>query len=583
MNRALQTLLLILLTMICGGIAAGQRATGVITGRVVSDDGRPIPHASINIIGSGRRMLSGRMSIVTDDEGNFQADGLDPAPYLVTATAPGYVMTADNRAVDLFDPGQPDYVYLGESVTITMMKGSVITGKVTSDSGDPVIGVQVRAMRVRDANGRPVTAASGFGASMIGSRTTDDRGVYRLYGLAPGAYVISAGGSGFSVRMTPYDARMPIYHPSSTRDAASEITVRSGEEVSGIDIRYRAERGSAISGKVTGAPAGGTSGVALSVTSINLRQASSGVVIASTFIPPVGDQNGYAFYGVANGEYELVATRGGANDETSLASPPRRVVISGRDATGVDLVLAPLASLSGIIVIEKPQPDAQKCESRREFQIDEVMLKAAREAPAEKTEMQWGLPQNTGAPDEKGAFQIRGLRPGRYRIESPLPDDLWYLRTITMPGANGAAATDIGRSGLLLRGGEKLSGVNVTIASGGAQLKGRVTAAEGAKLPARLRVFLVPAEKEAAENVLRYAEAKADSDGAFSLSHLAPGRYLLLARAVDDESDEKPVRPQAWDNAGRAKLRKDAEAANVTVELKACQRVNDFKLKYAAR
>ena len=571
MKRAFQTLLLL---TCCSGMALGQRATGVITGRVISDDGRPIPHANINIIGSSsRRVMSGRMAIVTDDEGNFQADGLDPAPYLITATAPGYVMTAGNRAIDLFEQGRRDYVYLGESVTITMMKGGVITGRVTSGSGDPVIGVQVRAARVRDANGRPVTGDSDFGASLIGSRTTDDRGIYRLYGLVPGTYVISAGGAGFSVRATPYDARMPIYHPSSTRDAASEITVRSGEEISGIDIRYRAERGSAISGKVTGAPAGGVSGMALSVTAIILRQASSGTVIASTFISPVGDQNGYAFYGVANGEYELVATRGGLNDE-SLASPPRRVVISGRDATGIDLVLAPLASLAGTIVIEKPQPDAPKCESRREFQIDELMLKVARDEPGDKNETPWGLPQLSGAPDEKGAFTIRGIRPGRYRVESLLPDDNWYLKAITMPGANGAAATDIGRSGLLLKGGEKLSGVNVTIASGGAQLKGKVIAAENAKLPARVRVFLVPAEKEAAENVLRYAEAKADSDGAFSLSHLAPGRYLLLARAIpDSESDDKPPRPLAWDSAERAKLRRDAEAVNVTIELQPCQRV----------
>lgn len=582
MKRSFQTLLL-LLTM-CGSVAVGQRATGVISGRVVSDDGRPIPHAIINIVGSGnRRVMSGRTAIATDDDGNFQADGLDPAPYLITATAPGYVMTINNRAVDLFEQGRSDYVYLGEAVTITMMKGGVLTGRVTSGSGEPVIGVQVRAVRVREANGRPVTGDSGAGALLAGARTTDDRGVYRLYGLVPGTYVISAGGAGFSVRATPYDARMPVYHPASTRDAASEITVRSGEEVSGIDIRYRAERGSAISGKVTGAPAGGASGVSLSATSINLRQAASGAVIASTFIVPIGDQNSYAFYGVANGEYELVATRDGVNDEP-LASLPRRVVISGRDATGIDLVLAPLASLAGAVVLERPQPDGPKCESRREFQLDEVMLKVARDEPGDKNETTWGLSPPSGAPDEKGAYTIRGLRPGRYRLESLLPDEHWYLKAITQPGAAGAATSDLGRSGLALRGGEKLSGVTVTIGSGGAQLKGKVIAAEGAKLPARLRVLLVPAEKEAAENVLRYAEAKADGDGAFSLSHLAPGRYLLLARAIPDaESDDKPPRPLAWDSAERAKLRKEAEAANVIVELKACQRVPDFALRLQGR
>jgi hypothetical protein len=82
--------------------------------------------------------------------------------------------------------------------------------------------------------------------------------------------------------------------------------------------------------------------------------------------------------------------------------------------------------------------------------------------------------------------------------------------------------------------------------------------------------------------VLRYAEAAADNDGAFSISWLAPGRYFLLARAVSDEEYmQRDIRPLAWDAASRARLRREAAAANTAIELQPCQRVDDYVLKYA--
>ena len=97
---------------------------------------------------------------------------------------------------------------------------------------------------------------------------------------------------------------------------------------------------------------------------------------------------------------------------------------------------------------------------------------------------------------------------------------------------------------------------------------------EGSRLPARLRVHLVPAEAGAASDVLRYAEAFARSDGSFSLSNIAPGKYWLVARAApDDEPSDGPPPPAAWDAVERAKLRKEAEAMKVEIELKPCQRV----------
>ena len=82
--------------------------------------------------------------------------------------------------------------------------------------------------------------------------------------------------------------------------------------------------------------------------------------------------------------------------------------------------------------------------------------------------------------------------------------------------------------------------------------------------------------------MLRYAEIAVDDGGAFSISNLAPGRYFILARAVSDEEFmERESLPVAWDAANRKRLRREAETANVTVELQRCQRVTDYSLKYS--
>jgi hypothetical protein len=96
-----------------------------------------------------------------------------------------------------------------------------------------------------------------------------------------------------------------------------------------------------------------------------------------------------------------------------------------------------------------------------------------------------------------------------------------------------------------------------------------------------LRLHLVPAEKESADATLRFAEVTVQSDGAFALTNLAPGRYWILMRPTpEDTAADTAPRPVAWDSEGRAKLRKDAEAANLILDLQPCQRLTDYVLRY---
>jgi hypothetical protein len=579
-----------------------QRPTGRITGRVMTDDGQPLTYTMVSVVGVGssRRGSGGGNSIITDEDGNFQADGLDPIPYTIRVYAPGYVIAPNSKASDLFDQRARSYSYIGDSVTITMTKGAVITGKVINTAGEPVIGIGISAIRTRDEDGHPVNEQR---RDFIFPHSTDDRGVYRIYGLPPGSYVVSAGGGNrvFLSGATPFGGKMTIFHPSSTRETANEITVRAGEEVSGVDIRYRSERGFSISGTVSGSTSGRLQVPGNVSTRVSLKNLVTGNLVDTAFVQPVVDNNGYAFYGLPNGEYEITAARSGMDDDNSTVSPPKRVVINGRDIGGIDLVLTPTGSLAGRMVLEKAQETAglRKCESKRGSFLDEVALWPRVGEPAEKVDSRFSLfgGQPVVVPNDKGNFIIRNLVAGRYRIEPQLPDENWYVKTMTVTGSSTsqpfrtvpqnqikATTGDIARSGILLKSGEEKSGITVTIATGAAGLKGKVVAAEDIKLPSRLRIHLLPAEPEAKDDLLRFAENRAESDGSFNFGNLSPGKYLLVTRTVPDtEKNDDSPRPVAWDNNERAKLRKEAEAANLMIELKSCQRVTDYALRFAKK
>jgi hypothetical protein len=546
------------------------RRKGSITGRVVAADGQPLSNAQVNVAIVG--VMTGAMrTFTTDDEGNFIADGLAAGSYTISAVAPAYISEA---------PAQKLY-RLGESATITMYKGGVITGRVTNLKGEPLQSLSVQATRVRDDAGRKVTSDEARTA------LTDDRGIYRLYGLQAGAYVIAASGGAPSFVWggpgSPYDESAPIYYPATTREAATEVKVQLGEEVQGIDLRHRLEKGHRISGTVVGLPLKSKTGeIAYSGASLSLTRVPGGGLEQSGSTYELQEQKGFVLHGVADGEYELQATASNWRNENAdqYASPKRRVTIKGNDVTNVLLAMSPLASVAGQLVVETMPERAPSCPPSRAFARAETLLALPR-ANAEASARPRPL-----APDDKNEFQFRALEAGQYFFTAQLPHETWYIKAIKLipvsPSSKlrSPSPLDVGKQGLNIKAGDKVTGVTMTIADGAASVQGRVVAASDKPLPARLRVHLLPAEKDAADDVLRYGEVTAKADGQFVFAHLAPGNYWLLARVVsEDESDETPVLPTAWNASKRAQLRREAEAANQIIELKSCQRANDFVLR----
>lgn len=542
--------------------------TGAISGRVINENGQPVPHAAV-YVGSPMDPMQSRMS-ATDDGGNFQVAGLDVLVYTVSASAPTYYTTPrDPEAL-------PSYYRIGDSVTVILIKGGVITGTVSAPNGEPLVQAGVRAIMIRDANGKP----PGPGRFAI-DRPTDDRGVYRIYGLPTGTYIVAAGGrSTYGYSTNAYDTDAPTYAPSSARDTAAEVAVRAGEETT-ADIRYRSETGHAVSGAVIGPIAPNSN------TNITLAQVVNGVPLYNAVSFQPFNRKGFAFYGVADGDYDLIGQSYFGRGET-VASEPRRITVRGADVTGLELVVRELASIKGRVVLETSS--VVECKNKRQPLLSETVLVARRsEKNTPKDQLAFPNVLAQGVPDKSGDFALRNLAPGQIKLNARFFAKYWYLRSMVRenPGATPPRTgsvnrlTDVARNGINLKFGERISGVTVTLAAGAASLRGLVKPAEGESMPARLYLHLVPAEKENAEDVLRFFTAAVPADGAFAFNNLPPGRYWALARQSADGEPQSDATLRASEEADtRLKIRRAAEAAKTEVELKPCQNVIDYQLSF---
>lgn len=608
MNMKFQSVLrLLMLLCLAAVIGLAQQPTtgkiespksGSIKGRVTGDDGQPLANIPVVAIPFGRAAVRRQgpgapaampAQAVTDDEGNFEFVNLLPASYAISASTPGYVAPLPEATSEGEEENRSNLYRIGEVANISLVKGGVITGKVHNANGEALTGVSVSAIRIGNLNGEAdeLSAARGVARSW----RTDDRGVYRIYGLTPGTYIVQAGqmgqGRGSAASLSPYREDAPTYYPSSARDAAIAFPIRPGDELAGIDIRYRAEKGRSVGGKVivaqatnkTTNQAGNRPNNDFGATEIRLSLAGTDSVVATTVQMDRSQTSGFAFYNIPDGEYEIAARRSGGVGESDSVSESRHVSVRGADVAGIQLGLTPLALLSGKVVVERAAANsAAACPSPRRSFTEEILLTVQREEAANKTRQ--ANPQRPIAPFASGDFLFRNLEAGRWRLAVRLPDENWYVRSITSATPTASTATrktattaaatlNIGRNGASLKAGEKLTGVTVTVAEGAAGLKGSLPDASKGKQ----QIHLIPAEKENADDVLRYAQTNTTGEGVFQFKNIAPGRYLLLAKPVREDSVKL-----AWDATQRAALRKEAETVGNIIELGVCQRLDDFKL-----
>ncbi len=289
----------------------------VIRGRVVAmETGRPLRHAAVTASSD----VASR-SASTDDDGLFAWSDLPAGKYRLRASVAGYVGL--DFGEDANEGGGRDIV-LGERETFDradfrLPRGGVITGRVLDESGEPVEGVQVVAMRlVYGGRSERLTLANGGRTA----KRSNDLGRYRIFGLDPGEYYVAATTGSFNAG-APAGGDMAsgygvTFYPGTLDSSKAESIRVSASEETLADVSLVPSRTVEVSGAVvdwTGRP--------LAFASITMSPGTSGAVglVARTASAADGS---FTFSAVAPGQYTIQAL------SVPLASPGdvRRTLLS---------------------------------------------------------------------------------------------------------------------------------------------------------------------------------------------------------------------------------------------------------------
>ncbi len=168
--------------------APGQSAatgTASIAGVVtLSGSGTPVRRAQVNLSGAS---LRGQRTTLTNDQGRFSFVALPAGRFNLNVLKPGYVGVSYG-AKKPGRQGTPIQLTEGQALTnanIALPKGGVITGVVVDEFGEPSPNTPVHAYRFASQSGQKTLQSAGQGQ-------TDDRGIYRIFQLLPGDYLVSA-------------------------------------------------------------------------------------------------------------------------------------------------------------------------------------------------------------------------------------------------------------------------------------------------------------------------------------------------------------------------------------------------------
>ncbi|HKX31714.1 MAG TPA: carboxypeptidase-like regulatory domain-containing protein [Blastocatellia bacterium] len=481
------------------------RRAAEVSGRVTFK-GEPLSGATVsirpeNMTGSldPKSILRGR----TDQNGKYRISGLAGGRYSISAAAPGFGLSTDYHSTDLTITDGTDV----ENLDFELKRGGVITGRVTDSNNRPVVGVPVELMRFYRGQAAPLMRDSSSGG-------TDDRGVYRFYGVPAGRYLVNVGVSpaGGAAGMRSASSYLPrTFHPNATEQSeAKVIEVGEGTEAAGVDIAVAAAKKTyQIQGRVRSAEDGQP------MAGINLLCAYfSGERQEITNWGPSGvrsDANGeFRLQGLLPGRLKLFAD---FNRESELFSEVEVCEIRDQDLQGIEIKVKSGGTISGQIVIEDTNdPEARSKIS--ELQLYATVWTGAWSPP--------GMGMIKVNPD--GSFRIKGLRPGKVRISTPTPS---YRFAILRFERNGVSSSP--HHLIEIGPGQNISEVRVIVGYANSAIQGEVKII-GGTVPANLDLY-VHARSMGDPHAISIL-AKTDARRQFVFGNLLPGEYELYLSPI---------------------------------------------------
>src|ERR1700741_713557 len=264
-----------------------------------------------------------------------------------------------------------------------------------------------------------------------------------------------------------------------------------------------------------------------------------------------------------------------------MFSAAKQITVRGADVTGIELIVQPVSSVTGRVALE--ETTTTECTDKQRPIFTETLISAQSQGVDSLQRSLRSLWPTANA-DERGNLVLKNLHPGRYYFTTQYFAKDWYLKSILlMPSETASTKTgkplDAARTWTTLKPGDRLSGLTITLAQGAASLRGHIALSKGDTLTEKLFVYLVPAEREAVDDPLRFYGAAVTAEGKAALNNLAPGRYLVFAQGATDESVSSLAKLRSPDGtAYRTRLRREAEMVKTEIELKACRKMADLKV-----
>lgn len=439
----------------------------------------------------------------SDAGGKFMLENVDPGRYTFYASRNGFVNQSyspqgKSRRTALLTLANGQKM---KDITFKLTPQGVISGRIVDEDGDPLARAQVQCMMYMYVRGKKQLLTRD-------GATTNDLGEFRLFGLGPGRYVLSASYQPLRMYMMldsperpaggqPEEGYATTYYPNAPdAESASRIEVSAGAQIQGLTMTLRRTRVATVRGRVTLPGNSSANGIML-----ELIQRGNESFLNRRMARTQESKGTFTITGVAPGSYYLA---GNANDGDKRYVARMPVEVGDQDVDGLQVNFQPPLELSGHVVAED-NGDLKGLSMN-------IFLQ-----PKERDPMTGG--SNARVKDDL-TFHLDSLRPAQYDINVYVPQG-FYLKSVRM------GDQDVTFDGVDLSQGTTGGEMTVVLNPNGGEIDGDVQNSKGEKAVGA-SVTLIPDESHRQASWL-YKNASTDQNGHFTIKGVRPGDYTIYA------------------------------------------------------
>lgn len=547
-NRVI--LLIVLVACVCGPVKAQPQPpardnsaqqnrtpvqTGVISGHVVAaDSGRPLKRARV-LVTAAEHPVS--RATQTDDTGLYELNELPAGRYTLVVSKTGFIALSYGQRRPL-QAGTPLQLLDGQqlkNVDFRLPRGGAIGGHVVDEDGEPAAGATVRVLAYQNLQGDRRLLQ----VDMVQS---DDRGAYRVWGLSPADYYLSAAqrgiggggpggvgsiggmvqaGRGGALTMpldSPNEQEPVVYAPRyfpgvGSLNEAKPVTLGIGQEVLDIDFGIEPVRTSRLGGHVFNSDSTPVTAGMITLTSDGAGGGVGRGQAGTNYGSRIQREGAFSIANVPPGRYTLLA-RSANGDASQYAKQP--LTINDGDVSEIMIVLALGGTITGAVTFQS---------TKQPLPADVTQMRVI----APSTDANGFGASPSARVDNAGHFVLKGVSAGMHVIRADGAGRGWTLKSVIVQGH------DVIDEALELRSGQTLANVGLIFTDRLSQIAGTVISEQRIAI-VDCTVLAFPTNQALWRPQSRQIKtARPDQNGKYQMSGLPPGDYYM---AIIDPTEQ---------------------------------------------